>query len=110
VRIDNDPKNVKRDGHQDEGEKIIGGNGGEVHLEEEEVERGPGDIDETICSTGEPIPLPNDGVDHHAKGQGEHGEIDLVQTDTKISDDPSSNGGCDDPGDESQRYGRIDME
>jgi hypothetical protein len=49
-------------------------------------------------------------MDHHAKGQGEHGEIDLVQTDTKISDDPGGNRGCDDPDEESQRYGRIDME
>jgi hypothetical protein len=110
VRIDNDPKNAKGDGYQYEGEIIIGGNGREVHLEEKEVEIRPGDIYETVCSTGEPIPLPNYGVDHHAKGQGEHGEIDLVQTDTKIPDDPSGNGGCDDPGDESQRYGRIDME
>jgi len=49
-------------------------------------------------------------MDHHAKGQGEHSEVDLVQTDTKVSDDPGCNGGCDDPGNESQGYGRIDME
>jgi len=104
VRVDNDPEDIKSDGHQDESEIVIRGNGREVHLEEEEVEIRPGDIDEAICSTGEPIPLPNDGVDHHPKGQGEHGEIDLVQTDTKISDDPSGNGSCDDSGDESQRY------
>jgi hypothetical protein len=49
-------------------------------------------------------------MDHHTKSQGEHGEVDLVQTDTKVSDDPGCNGGCDDPGNESQGYGRIDME
>jgi hypothetical protein len=49
-------------------------------------------------------------MDHHAKSQGEHGEVDFVQTDTKVSDDPGCNGGCDDPGNESQGYGRIDME
>ena len=79
-------------------------------MEEEKIKIWPGDIYETICSTREPIPLPNDGMDHHAKSQGEHGEVDLVQTDTKVSDDPGCNGGCDDPGNESQGYGRIDVE
>ena len=110
MRIDNDPEDINSDGHQDESEIVIRSNGREVHLEEEEVEIRPGDIYETICPAGERIPLPDYGVDHHAKGQGEHGEIDLVQTDTKISDDHSGNGGRDDPNDESQSYGRIDME
>jgi hypothetical protein len=84
VRIDNDPEDTKSDAYQDESEIVIRRIGSEVHFEEEEVEIRPGDTYEAICSTGEPIPLPNYGVDHHAKGQGEHGEIDLVQTDTKI--------------------------
>ena len=88
MRIDNDPEDIKSDGYQDESEIVIRSNRGEVYLEEEKVKIWPGDIYETICSAGEPIPLPNDGMDHHAKGQGEHGEIDLVETDTEISDDP----------------------
>ena len=56
---------------------------GEIKAEPEGTQGKPG---KAITAVGHRAPLVSDGKDHHAKGQGEHGKVHLIEPDTEEAD------------------------
>src|SRR5690606_7072667 len=78
----------------------------EIDRDDVEVERRPGNAGQAVVAAGHRAPPGDDGEDHHAEAEGQHGEIDLGEPHRQVAEDKGADAGRQHPAHDTERQRR----